>query len=150
MARYAVQGRRTDGGTTLGVLFLECGATLRRGSIYDLIVGVDATPADNAFNWEISRGSAGTAAGTAVVPELLDSADVAAEVAPLSIVTTNPTTIGAVPLLEIPLNQRATFRWVAAPGGELVWPATAGAGILVQHTTATSATDSIVTTHFTE
>jgi len=150
MPRYAARGVRTDAGTTLGVLFLETGGTVTRGWLYDLIVGVDDTPADTAFKWEVSRGSAGTAAGTGITPELLDSADVAAQTAPLGTLTTNPTTIGSIPLLEIPLNQRATFRWVAAPGGELVWPATAGAGLLIQHTKAAGAGDAVSTVHFIE
>ncbi len=150
MPRYAAQGRRTDGGAVLGVLFLETGTTVARGWLYDVIFGVDATPADVAFNWEVSNSTGGAAAGTGVVAEPLDAADKAAEAAPLSLLTTNPTTINAVPVLEVPLNQRATFRWVAAPGGELVWPATAGSGLLIQHTTATAATDAITNVHFME
>ena len=35
----------------------------------------------------------------------------------------------ATQLIELPVNQRASYRWVAAPGGELVVPATNVAGL---------------------
>jgi len=150
MAKYSEQGTRTDGGTTLGLLFLEQGATLRRFRTYDILIGNSGTPADVGYLYEISDGTGGTAAGTGVTAEPLDPADVAAEAAPLSLITTNPTTINAVPLLQFPLNQRASFRWVAAPGGELITAASAGDGLLVQHTTASGSTATHVQLHHEE
>ena len=51
--------------------------------------------------------------------------------------TIDPTTTAE--MLRVPLNHRASYRWVAAPGGELVWPATANNGIagVLGGTTAT-------------
>ncbi len=46
-----------------------------------------------------------------------------------------PTYTG-IALLSIPLNQRATFRWVANPGSELVIPATANNGFGIETDTA--------------
>ena len=48
----------------------------RRGQIYDVMIGTDGTPADNAVVFDISRQ---TAAGTAtsVTPNLLNPADAA-------------------------------------------------------------------------
>src|ERR1051326_6671212 len=31
------------------------GSTARRGKIYDVLIGTDGTPADNAVDWDISR-----------------------------------------------------------------------------------------------
>jgi hypothetical protein len=72
-----------------------------------------------------------TAAGTstAVVPQPLDPADATTEMDAGENHTIEPTYTAAAILLQIPLNQRATFRWVAAPGGELVAPATASNGL---------------------
>lgn len=150
MARYAGTGTRTDGGTALGLLFLEQGGTVRRLRTYDVLLGNSGTPADVAYLYELSDGAAGVAAGTTFTPEPLDPDDVAALAAPLKTMTTNPTTISTEPLLQVPLNQRATFRWVAAPGGELMTAATAGVGLLVQHTTASGSTATFVTLHWEE
>ncbi len=43
----------------------------------------------------------------------------------------NPTQTASAYLLTVPLNQRATFRWVAVPGKELVTPATASNGAVI-------------------
>ena len=52
--------------------------------------------------------------------------------------TIEPTYTAAAIVLMIPLNQRATFRWVAAPGSELVAPATAANGFGIQTTTSSA------------
>ena len=54
--------------------------------------------------------------------------------------TVEPTYTAAKELLEVPLNTRATFRWAAAPGSELVIPATndAGIGWVCFHASATT------------
>lgn len=130
MARYAAELNRTAS-LSLAVGSITCDATTpRRGKLYEMVVGSDASPADNTFQWQVQRcTTAGT--GTGIVPTALDSADALA----LSDVAENHTvqpalTAGAV-LLSIPLNQRATFRWVAAPYGELVYPATASNGFAI-------------------
>ncbi len=67
--------------------------------------------------------------GTAITPNPLDSSDPASvtSAAGGSFLSGNPT-IG-VTLLQWSQNQRATFRWVAAPNSELLVPATAANGI---------------------
>jgi hypothetical protein len=54
--------------------------------------------------------------------------------------TVEPTYTANTQILEVPLNHRATYRWVAAPGGEIILPAdaTAGAGIFSSHASATT------------
>lgn len=150
MARYGTDGTRTAS-TTLSVLELVAdGTTARRMSIYDWIMGSGATPADNAFEWQLRRvTAAGTPAGGSTVNiEPLDSADVAA-LADATEGRTTDRTIDADSLLSIPLNQRASFRWVAAPGGEIITPATVSLGIVVM--TPTSAAVAVSTSlHFSE
>lgn len=108
--------------------------TPRRGKIYDLLIGTNGTPADNYVEWDISRVttvSTSVAAGTLVTPQPLDMADAAAT----SVATVNSTgqsVISIQNIFYVGVNQRASYRWVAAPGSELVWPATSSAGFVLR------------------
>ena len=130
MAKYAAEMNRTAH-ATLGVGDIEADATTpRRQKLYDLFLGSEATPADNAFLWVVDKVTApGLEAGSTVTPTALDPADAAALADVLENLTTNPT-VGAR-YISIPLNQRATFRWVAAPGSELIAPASADNGFII-------------------
>lgn len=137
MGAYAVDMQRTAS-TTASVGTITADATRpRRVKWYDILIGSEATPADNVFLWRFQRC---TAAGTstAVVPQPLDPADVATETDAGENHTIEPTYTSAAILLHIGLNQRATFRWVAAPGGELVTPGTASNGIGVATPTSSA------------
>lgn len=148
MAKYAVEFNRTAS-TTASLGSITADATRpRRGKIYDLILGSEGSAADNAFKYIVQRV---TAAGTstAVTPFPLDPADAATESDAGENHTIEPTYTANAVLLAIGLNQRATFRWVAAPGGELVYPATASNGFGIQ--TPTSAAVAITATvHYEE
>lgn len=137
MPKYAVKLARTAS-TTLAVGVIQSTATTPgRIKVYDLIVGSEASPADNVFLYTLDKVTAqgSLAGGTAVTPQKLDEADRAALADALDTnITTNPTIGGR--LLTIPLNQRATMRWVAPPGGELVSPATDNTGFALQTPTA--------------
>lgn len=152
MAKYAVQLTDTIGtGSTLGTVRADA-TTPRRIKWYDLIVGTTNTPADAAVRWTVTRVSAaGAGTATAVTPAIVDPADAAALTDCHENFTAEPTTYDAVPLLAIALNQRASFRWVAAPGGELVTAATAsiGAGIRTP-VISTGTPDGTATVHFEE
>lgn len=131
MAKFSVKMQRTAS-TTLPVgSAVAAASNMRRAKVYDMFFGSEATPADNAFLWQVQRC---TAAGTstAVTPQSLDAADTLAS----TIVCGENHTVDATRtanafVLTIPLNQRASMRWVAAPGGELVIPATASNGFAV-------------------
>jgi hypothetical protein len=137
MGRYAAPIQRTASTTlSVGTLVAD-NTTPRRFKIYDLIFGSEATPADNAFLWQIQRcTSAGTGTTVTNVPPL-DPADAAALFDVLQNLTVDPVLTANTIVLELPLNQRASFRWVAAPGSELVAPATGLAGFAVRTPTAT-------------
>lgn len=109
---------------TLVALIAATGATtLRKAWIYDILFGTDGTPADNAMTFTLDRQTtAGT--GTAITPIPLDSGDAAALITAAANHTVEPTITANSALLTIGINQRASYRWVAAPGGELVVPAT--------------------------
>ena len=128
MARYVMDLHRTASATACVGSISADSTRPRRGKIYDVIFGCEGAPADNPFLWELQRH---TAAGTStgVTPQPLDPADAATEADAGENHTVDVTATANAYLLVIPLNQRATFRWVAAPGGELVYPATAANGI---------------------
>lgn len=126
--RYGFSGSITAAATK--TVWGVAGTAAVRPQIYDIIVGSNATPADNSSEWWLLRF---TAAGTStsVTPEKVDSGDPAAT-APCGKNHSAEPTYGSVPLLDIAVNQRATFRWVAAPGSEIVSPATAANGMGLQ------------------
>lgn len=137
MAKYVCQFNRTAS-TTLSLGAITADATRpRRGKWYDLVLGSEAAPADNPFLYILQRCTAlGTA--TPVTPSPVDPANAATESDAGENHTVEPTYTANLILLALPLNQRATFRWVAPPAGELVYPATASNGIGIQTPTSSA------------
>lgn len=107
---------------------LSAGATPRRIFVHEFVFGTDGTPADNAMTWDVSRTTAiGT--GTVGVVTALDSADAAFSGVSTINHTAEPTVTANSSLWGAGMNQRATHRWVAYPGQELVIPATNATGL---------------------
>jgi hypothetical protein len=103
-------------------------ATLTRAAVQDILVGASNVPnaTDCSINYDVVRvTTSGTS--TAVTPSPLDSTVRAAGCTAWANATAEPTT--GVYLLSLALNQRASQRWVAAPGSELIVPATNLAGV---------------------
>lgn len=149
MPRFSVDGQDTNTASTTA-LALD-GTTTTRGFLYDIIVGSDATPADNAAEYNLQRFATANGTGTAVTPQSLDPADAAAEIDGTEQHTTEPTYTANAILLHWAQNQRATFRWVAAPGGEIVIPATSDSGVgIITQGIAGSAVNMNYTMHFIE
>ena len=137
MGNYAVTNGSTSGGGTqqsmsttyVGSLIGLSGANSapRRIKIYDVLIGTNGVPADNFIEWDISRITTNSTA-TAFTPSALDQADAAS----LTTATVNSSTFGTITsgsnVFYVGVNQRASYRWVAAPGSELVSPATSSAG----------------------
>lgn len=122
MRRFAADGQ-TAAGTNLTIAELVA-ATTARASIYDIIISSDATPADVATEFNIIRGTVSGTPTTTVTPRALDPADAASALS-LEVGTfSGQTKTANSSLLNIALNQRATFRWVAVPDGEFIVPAT--------------------------
>jgi hypothetical protein len=133
MAKYAITGTQaTVSGSYKSVLSIAATTgALRRGKVFDLLIGTNGTPADNYLQWDISRMTAvGTA--TSVTPQALDPADTAALGTAANNYTAEPTITANSSLLNVGVNQRASYRWVAAPGSELVFPATANNGLALR------------------
>lgn len=120
------------------------GSMLRRGKIYDILVGTSSSPADTVLEWILQRATIGaTASNGANAPAAgalsslssgvaLDPAD--GTVAGFIFVNSSNesgVTLTAIPnLWYVGINQRASYRWVAAPGSEFVYPAvSSGTGV---------------------
>ena len=130
MARYSASGSQNLASSAITALTIASQSTVHRNIIYDIVIANVGSPADLVTLHTIQRITNPNAANcTAVTPSLLDLADRAAQSACGENHTAEPTYTSNQELMEIPLNHRATFRWVAAPGGELITPATNNAGI---------------------
>lgn len=126
--RYAATGAQDVTTATPGdsALTIE-GGTDQRPQVYDWTSGWGGTPADNAITLRFQRTTA-AATMTSVVAEALDPDDPASRTTTGENVTVEGT-LGGIPIFEQIINQRATYRWVAAPGGEIVIPASADNGL---------------------
>ena len=134
----------------------------RRGKLYDLLVGTNATPADNYLEFDVELVTLATTP-TGIVSTLisslsstyaLDPADVAF-VAAMSINSTGE--VGVTAVTErwyVGINQRASYRWVAAPGSEILYPANSSAtgsnGLSVRARSGAYTNTATVTTLFQE
>jgi len=147
--RYSVDGQRAVASSAPQTLLGTTGTTAIRLCWYDILLGVSGSPADNAILWYVQRS---TAAGTstAVTPQALDPGDPAATASAGKNHSADPTYTANAILFHLALNQRASHRWVAAPGGELKVPATAnnGLGLYPVHASFTGNADATV--HFEE
>src|SRR3990167_8080332 len=103
-------------------------AYLKRAFVHEFVFGTDCTPADNVMTYDVSRTTAiGT--GTAATPNPVQGADGAACSVGTVNHTSEPTVTATSSLWAAGVNQRATIRWVAFPGQELVLPATNANGL---------------------
>lgn len=112
----------------------------RRGKIYDILIGQPATPADTYLQYDLMRLSATGSSGNTFAGALTsasslfatDPADGGANsfIVSNSSIETNVTTIADV--WSVAINQRASYRWVCAPGSEFVYPATSSAGLALR------------------
>jgi hypothetical protein len=137
MAKYSITNGSTSGGGTqqpttttyVGALIGLASSTTtpRRFKVYDVLIGTNGTPADNFIEWDISRITVQSTT-TVLAAQPIDPADANA----LTVATVNSSTFGTITtgsnVFYVSINQRASYRWVAAPGGELVAPATSSAG----------------------
>ena len=143
MARYSASGSQNlpASSTPITALTIASQSTVHRNIIYDIVIANVGSPADLVTLHTIQRITNPGTAGSAVTPSLLDIADRASQSAVGENHSSEPTYTSATELLEIPLNHRATFRWVAAPGGEIITPATNNAGIGAKAAHASASTE---------
>lgn len=111
-----------------------------RPKIYDIFLGSPSTPTDQAASWSFRRSTTASTGGTVVTPSAIDPGDPAStSTAMIAPSMSAPTLTAGLILLQWAQNLRATFRWVAAPGKEIVAPATASNGLTMMNPVLTSA-----------
>lgn len=146
--KYSIDGQDTSTAATSILSLGQPGTAAKRGAVYYVSTGSDAT-ADNAIELVIQRCSAlGTS--TAVTPQALDSADAAATLLAGEAHSAEPTYTANAILLNISGHQRATIQWYAPPGGELIIPSTNNAGVGMQVITVTTAYNLVSCWHYSE
>lgn len=127
--RYTSTGDQNAAAST-SILGLTSATTIRP-VLYFMTVGSAATPADQAFNFKLSRfTAAGTA--TAFTPLAHDPGDPAALAAAAYNHTVEPTYTAGGDLMSFSMNQQNTFKWETLPQYGLKAPATAANGIGLQ------------------
>jgi len=122
--RYAVTGNLGGGVMTSSykTLILETSTAAIKPYIYDFTFGTAGTPSDSVVQITCTRFSATAATlGTAATPVALDSTDPSSTLTAINQLTSEEA--AGLVLFQVGLNVRATYRWVAAPGGELVMAA---------------------------
>lgn len=137
VTRVASVASGTD--KTAITVFHSATTPTNRGRIEDLIVASVATPADQAADFLLNRITAVGTEGSGLVPNNLDPAGPAGDCdSGLGVFSVEPTYTAAKQLLAFQINQRATFRWVAAPGYGLMMTATQNNGAGLKTVTSTS------------
>lgn len=124
-----VSGNSSATTATLGA------GSYRRGKLYDILIGTNGVPADNYMEFDVALVTLGTTPSgilNTLVSSLSsnfanDPADTAFNAA-LQINSTAEVGItAATEKWYVGINQRASYRWVANPGSELLYPANSSA-----------------------
>jgi hypothetical protein len=120
-----------------------------RPEIYDWLFGAVGTPADQLFVYSAIKVTTLGTEGGAVVPDPLDDNDPAslADVGDDFTIEATPT---GVQVIRIPVNSRASYRWVAAPGGGILLPATALFGLIFRSESPAAVVSTECTSHWLE
>ncbi len=105
------------------------GVAAKRGWIYDMLFSQGSAAGDGTIRWEVPRMTVSGAGSAAVENQLDPDGDAPLCLVEEEIATTGPTVTADSQLLDFDLNQRASFRWVASPDGEIIIPSTAANGI---------------------
>jgi hypothetical protein len=146
MGYYAVPGSHSAVSSSYKTAALVQAATtaaaLRRGKVFEVMVGASANPnaTDTYIQWDISRITAsGAGAYTSWTPTALDPADVAALCLAGITATAEATTITAnSSIWNEAVNQRGSLRWVAAQESQyMIFPGTASAGLILRGLSST-------------
>lgn len=113
--------------TTVPIMTLTGSAAIR-GALREFVQGSDAAPANNAGTFIIQRHSTAPAGGTAITPKGKDDADPASVATAMMGPSIGAPTLGNK-MMQFPLNQNSTYRWVASDGRGITIPATANNGL---------------------
>ena len=152
MSDYHVEGSQTVAGTDDTTLTLEI-ASSTRFKIFEFTTSFTlASPSDNLLSVRLHRFVTADGTGTARTPNPLDPADAAAITTCLQNHTVEPTTYTTDEEIWGPAGQhmRATYRWVAAPGKEILSSVTASTGVGAVASHASVTPEHLISLYFSE
>ncbi len=146
--RYAVTGVEGAVSGSLQSCLQITGAATFRGRLYDFTVSQSGTPEDSSVQWTLDRFTVAPT-DTAVAEVPLDSAAPASAADAGEDGGTNGTITAATEMFDQDINERAAYRWVAAPDGEIMMPASTN-GILLRVTSGAYTGTANATMHWQE
>lgn len=146
--RYSINSNLVCTSPASSILGLQ-GLTTVRARIYEANWGSIATPADTAVDWLLRRGDTALGSSTAQTPLPVDPSAPVALTPAADTYTVEPTYPAGETLFRIGLNQRASWRWVAAPESELLMSQVATESITLGGDHATAG-DMVATIFFSE
>jgi hypothetical protein len=124
-ARYHASGEEELASSAQTALSLTGNAGVaHRFWVYEAYFGNQDTPADLAGLYTVERLSDVGSGGSAVTAGKLDEEDRAAQAVTRENDGTTGTFTSNEVMIEVAVNHRGTYRWVAPPGGEWVGPST--------------------------
>lgn len=138
MAKIGVKFLKGTSSVQAALIAVAAASSMRRAMLLNYSLACASTPADATFDSIVQRcTTAGT--GTALTPNSLDPADsLASTIVAKDTVTADPTLTAAAFVGGEPFNQRGKCQWYAAPGSEIIIPATASNGIIIGLDAATT------------
>lgn len=119
-------------------IFDPAATPVQRLSVYDIVIGSVATPADQAALFYVGRTTAVGTEGAGFVPNNVDSGGPAGACDSGNAHSAEPTYTSNKELLVFPVNQRNTFRWAEVPGSGLRGAATQNNGLGFKTSSSTS------------
>lgn len=139
--KFATRVASVASGTdkTLMNLFHSASTPTCRGRISDLLVGGIGTPGDNSADFYVGRTTAVGTEGSGLIPNNLDPGGPLGDFdSGLGVFSAEPTYTSAKQLMGFQMNHRATFRWQANFGYELLMSATVSCGAGIKTVTSSS------------
>ena len=102
-----------------------------RAGIYEFTLSTGGVPEDTTVAWTVDRFTVAPSSGTALTSTPLNPDSPSSVTTMLQAATIEGTHTSATEMFDATFNVRAAYRWVAAPGSELVSPNTTANGIAI-------------------
>lgn len=132
-------------------LFRSAATPTSRARIFEILLGCSQAPADAATRFGVNRTTAVGTENDGFAPVNVDPNGPAGQSDfGRGAFSAEPTKTANAELLTLSVNQRATVRWISAPGRELMLPATQNYGACVQAIASTVTTPHDVSVFFEE
>lgn len=141
MPRYGAAFTKTGSDSVLQIVEVLSSATTQRTKWYHVVVKNTGTEsADTTFSYVVRRVT-GSATGTSLTPSPLDPSDAACRGTAEHLITADAGSFSAgTELARWPVNNRATWQWMASDGAELTGAATSANGLSLGVASASTST----------